>query len=164
MAGTGVQRAGRRQRGLQGHYRLERERTPAQLARMVVYQKLARHRERARREAELGARAGNRIADAWVVRVMLAVPTVSMDTLAAFCAQFPRKEARTIGRTSVCRVRDAAAEVVKRLSGDLLRNFVDAQRTQPSAGVGVFFVPHVHDEAYMRTRSRDPPFSDRAPR
>ena len=137
--------------------RFVREFTPEQLARKVAYLTKARTAEKVAHKFEVGTRVSNRIGDIWLVRTMLATPTVTTGMFEAFCKEFPGVEmAKAISKTSIGKVRDAMAEIVKSENSANVKQLFSAFTALQPGQVARAYVPHQQDEAYMRIRSSDP--------
>jgi hypothetical protein len=97
--------------------------------------------------SQLAPRVDGRITHMWFIRVAFSPPNMTLRAVTAFCNDFGLTEARVISHDYVARVRDAFAEVIKRLNKQLVSQ---AARVAPGLPL---FMSHVHDEAAMRIRS-----------
>lgn len=64
---------------------------------------------------ELAARVGIQLSFAWIIRTMLADPTLPCTTLAAVFNKFQMQEKHAISGMSISTVRDAFVEILKRM-------------------------------------------------
>ncbi|CAK0899812.1 unnamed protein product [Prorocentrum cordatum] len=135
-----------------------RKRLPAKrlstLARSVKHQKRMRKVAETALRKERADKMGNRIQSIWYVRAAMADPTVPARTLESFFRDFPAQETKNISTFSISRVRDAIAEIIKKLN----RRRIELAMASMPAGwhareTHPVFIRHIHDEACMRMNS-----------
>ena len=96
---------------------------------------------------QLEARVAGRLGLMWHIRVAFAPPQLALRALSALCRDFATNSAPVISYEYVSRVRDAFAEIVKKLNRQQISESVASAPQEP------LIILHVHDEAAMRLRS-----------
>ena len=100
-------------------------------------------------------KVSGRIQNLWIVRVAMTDPSIPAATLEQFCTNFPQHETQSASPTQIGAVRDAMAEILKRMRDAKVAKEVAALANGFGHESRTLFVLHVHDEAQMRLRSFD---------
>lgn len=124
-------------------------RTTSQLRRALLYARKKLEKKTATEKNEV--KRGTKLKAVWIVRSMLASPSVSQRTLAEFCADFPGTDQRQISHSSIGTVRDAFALSLTEMQGEKLRA---QRRIESLQGLpNTLTVVHVHDGVDMKLRT-----------
>lgn len=127
----------------------------ASLKRSLRYARKMRLEAKNALKAHEATRVGLHIQDLWHVRVGISDPCLPCRKMADFLEDFSAGGQPPSSHTTICAVRDAFAELIKkfnrvelvRMMEDMLPTNDNAQESKP------IFIHHLHDEASMRFKS-----------
>lgn len=126
-----------------------------QLGMQLDYQKRSRTKAEDQLALEKGEKMNGRVQAIWYVRAGLSNPYWPRRSLQDFFRDFGIVEKQNISHSTVTRVRDAMAEVLKLMNRSQVSSLAASTPTDGghAAAKLVVYVPHIHDEALMRLRS-----------
>lgn len=145
-----------KRKGRRGRVRKNEKRQESQ-KQLVASRKYYRgkfRKEVQKNKDKLASLVGIQLSFAWIIRTMLADPTLPCTTLAAVFNEFQMQEKHAISGMSISTVRDAFVEILKRMVGQKARRSFERLKTSNGASVPpTVFITHLHDGCDLRMRS-----------
>ena len=113
----------------------------------VRYQKMCRKKAETALQQQLAARVDGALGKLWIIRVGLLPVGLPLRAVSSVCQNFARVETPVISHSYVASVKNAMAELLKRM------NAAAIAKAALEAPAATLYLSHVHDEALMRIRS-----------